>query len=261
MDFTWLSMLKLLVSIGCLSYASWRDFKAREVHDGVWMVMAVLAAPLTIIEVFMGAIPASSLLASAGMCFIIGLLAYRVGLFGGADAKALWCLGLALPIYVSFQPSILLGLSKLHNPFLAISTFNNTIVFSASTAIYMLLRNLLYKARGKPLFKGLEREPVFKKALALLTGYKVDPFKVHEGSYVFVMERLEGNRRRLKTFFKSESEEFGLTMEEKGKFKEDVWVAPALPLLIYMTVGLIVALLFGDLIWLAVVHSLAQFKL
>jgi archaeal preflagellin peptidase FlaK len=39
---------------------------------------------------------------------------------------------------------------------------------------------------------------------------------------------------------------------EAGKIDTYVWATPGLPLLIFLTLGLIVALLFGDLVWLLV---------
>jgi prepilin signal peptidase PulO-like enzyme (type II secretory pathway) len=35
-----------------------------------------------------------------------------------------------------------------------------------------------------------------------------------------------------------------------GKIDAEVWVTPGLPLLIFITVGLIIALVFGNLVWI-----------
>ena len=37
-----------------------------------------------------------------------------------------------------------------------------------------------------------------------------------------------------------------------GKISNRVWATPGLPMLIFVTIGLIVALLLGDLVWLLV---------
>ena len=39
---------------------------------------------------------------------------------------------------------------------------------------------------------------------------------------------------------------------EAGKIDGYVWATPGLPMLIFVTLGLIVALLFGDVVWLLV---------
>ena len=39
---------------------------------------------------------------------------------------------------------------------------------------------------------------------------------------------------------------------ENGKINDYVWATPGLPMLIFVTAGLIVSLLFGDIVWLLV---------
>jgi hypothetical protein len=39
---------------------------------------------------------------------------------------------------------------------------------------------------------------------------------------------------------------------EAGKIDANVWATPGLPMLIFVTLGLVAALLFGDIIWLLV---------
>ena len=39
---------------------------------------------------------------------------------------------------------------------------------------------------------------------------------------------------------------------EEGKIDGYVWATPGLPMLIFVTLGLIVALVFGDFVWLLV---------
>jgi prepilin signal peptidase PulO-like enzyme (type II secretory pathway) len=39
---------------------------------------------------------------------------------------------------------------------------------------------------------------------------------------------------------------------DAGKIGDHVWATPGLPMLIFVTIGLIVALLFGDLVWVFV---------
>ena len=39
---------------------------------------------------------------------------------------------------------------------------------------------------------------------------------------------------------------------DAGKIDAYVWATPGLPMLIFVTIGLIVALLFGDIVWLLV---------
>ncbi|MEM3442202.1 MAG: A24 family peptidase C-terminal domain-containing protein, partial [Candidatus Bathyarchaeia archaeon] len=44
---------------------------------------------------------------------------------------------------------------------------------------------------------------------------------------------------------------------ETGKISGDVWATPGLPMLIFVTAGLIAALLVGDIIWLIINFALS----
>ena len=39
---------------------------------------------------------------------------------------------------------------------------------------------------------------------------------------------------------------------EKGSIQDMIWTTPGLPMLIFITVGLIIALFFGDIIWILI---------
>jgi preflagellin peptidase FlaK len=39
---------------------------------------------------------------------------------------------------------------------------------------------------------------------------------------------------------------------DAGKIDADVWATPGLPMLIFLTIGLIIALSFGDIVWMLV---------
>ena len=238
---------RLAVVAACLSYASVRDVKDRAVGDLVWLAMAMAVAPAVAYEAHLGELPLTLVASSLSSCLLLGFIAYRLGLFGGADMMALWALGLALPDYPSSSWFPLLGVAQ---PILSLGVFNNTVALAASTAIYILLRNLAYKAGGRALFEGVEASSAVK-ALALLTGFKVRASRLDERSHVFILEEVEVGRRRLKVSFparRAERQRLGVGAEERRQLGEEVWVTPALPLIAYMLAGLAVALILGDLI-------------
>ena len=39
---------------------------------------------------------------------------------------------------------------------------------------------------------------------------------------------------------------------ETGKVQDIVWATPGLPMLIFITAGLIIALIFGDIVWICI---------
>jgi len=182
---------------------------------------------------------------------------FYAGAFGGADAKALMCLALALPNPVNppLVPSV-----KLFLPIFPFTVFSNAVLLAALTAVYALIRNLVWRLRkSAKLFSGLEDESFGHKIVALLTGYKVEPDTLEKSPHIYPLEDLatgqDGeNKRVLLMFPKDETRETIvarlLSARKEGKIQNGVWVTPGLPLLIFITAGLVIALFVGDLIWI-----------
>jgi preflagellin peptidase FlaK len=244
-----------------LLYASWSDYKTREVSNNVWILFAPLAFALTFAELFLFDF---SMFPYYGLCFALtsafAIILFYAGGFGGADAKALMCLALALPFY----PSVLLKplmneTSPIMNMFFPVTVFSNSVVLAALTAIYLLFHNIVWRWRtGKPLFEGEQKEaPIGKKLLVLVTGYKVHVEKLKEKWHVYPLEDVEETesetKRKLLILPKDEEREAIVKRLEKavkaGKIHEKVWTTPGLPMLIFITSGLIIALVYGDIVW------------
>jgi len=127
----------------------------------------------------------------------------------------------------------------------------------------MILRNLIQRATtGKKLFEGnLTTESIGKKILVMITGYKVTIAKLKEKWHVYPMEDIESDgedslKRKLVIVPKDEGRneivERLSNAVGTGKISDQVWATPGLPMLIFITIGSIVALLFGDLVWILV---------
>ena len=88
----------IVVSIGILVYASWKDYQSREVSNMVWVIWAPIALGLTLSQLLLYK-PANLLFfgIAVGVTFGLALLLFYAGGFGGADSKALMCIALALP--------------------------------------------------------------------------------------------------------------------------------------------------------------------
>ncbi len=239
-------------------YASWSDLKKREVSNKVWAILAPLAFALTFTQFFLFA---PDMLQIYAFSFIVtsavSVTLFYAGAFGGADAKALICLSLALPTPPTNLLQPLLGIVS---PLFPITVFCNAVLLAALTIFYALTRNLLWKYRtGKNLFEGFEEQSRSRKILAVLCGYKVNITEL-EGerhSYpledVLVGETGEAERRLLMFPSDEKKEEIVeriLEAKEKGKIGDEVWVTPGLPLLIFITAGLIIALILGDIIYI-----------
>ena len=251
---------RILLCVFVFAYASWSDWKAREVSNKVWLVMAPLAFLLTTVQ-FVLFNPSWLLLfvLSFGVTAGLSVALFYVGAFGGADAKALMCLALALPLY----PSVLLGVfpSNTSNVqiIFPITVFSNGVLLAALTVVYSVVRNCVWKLRSKQgLFEGLEGESVGRKVMAFLTGYKVNAAVLEKG-HVYPLEDISTKEsgeteRRLLIMPKDEKVEGiverVLSATREGRLPNEVWVTPGLPLLIFITIGLIVALVFGNIVWI-----------
>jgi preflagellin peptidase FlaK len=261
---------KVALSLTFLIYASWSDHKTREVSNRVWVVYAPLALFLSIAELLLyepSRLPFFGL--SFGITAVLALLLFYSGAFGGADAKALMCIALALPFSVEslFTPLVSGGVSPLSQTLFPLTIFSNAVLFAAATGIYMLFYQIVWhKKTGKKTFEGsLARESVGKKLIAMITGHKVSVSKLKEKWHVYPMEDAEEDgenppKRKLVVVPRDEGRDEIVARLSKaadsGRIDSYVWATPGLPMLVFITVGLIVSLVFGDVVWLLVSFAL-----
>lgn len=251
-------VFQVIVVFSFLLYASWSDIKSREVSNKVWALLGPIGLALSLIHIHLT--KSYSMLDNLGLSFLIttvmAIALFYLGFFGGADAKALICLSLSLPYYPNnaFTPFFVLI------PFLPVSVFINAVFSSVLVAFYALLRNMVWVGSGKSLFEGLESEPLSKKFMSLITGYKVKASDLENKSYLYPTEKIEETqegeiKRSFQVFVSAEADREAsvkkiMDFSKKGLVNE-VWATPGLPFLVFITVGLVVTLLFGDLVfWL-----------
>ena len=259
--------LRTATALLFLFYASWSDYKTREVSNTVWIFFAPLAFVLTFLEIYVYEFSELSLqLSLYGMCFGLtagfAIILFYSGGFGGADAKALMCLALALP----FHPENLIKPffvepSPISQTFFPMTIFSNSVLLAAATAIYMLLRNIFWRQKtGKKLFERGHGESFGKKLLVLVTGYKIPIDKLKEKWHLYPLEDVEnvenGLKRKLVLLPKDEGRDAIVERlskaVENGKIQNTVWATPGLPMLIFITLGLVIALFFGDIVWICI---------
>jgi len=252
-----LDFARVFLCLSVFAYASWRDWKAREVSNKVWLLMAPLAFALTTFQYIMFS---PHLLQFYVLSFAIttalSVALFYAGAFGGADAKALICLALALPsspnhLFQSNPPFV--------SPIFPVTVFSNGVLLAALTVVYAVLRNSVWRLRTRrKFFEGFENESAGRKILAFLTGYKVKAAVLEKGHMypledVVTKENGESERRLLVLPKDEKIEgivERILSATREGRLQNEVWATPGLPLLVFLTAGLIVALIFGDLVWI-----------
>src|SRR5690554_5172777 len=122
---------KILLSLAFLFYASWSDYKTREVTNRVWAVYAPTALILSVAEILIIEYDPLSKLALFGLSFgltaAFAIILFYSGGFGGADSKALMCIALALPFSTEtlFTPIFASGISPLSQTLFPLTIFTN----------------------------------------------------------------------------------------------------------------------------------------
>lgn len=95
-----------------------------------------------------------------------------------------------------------------------------------------------------------------RKILILLSGHKVSVADLEKKNYLIPLEDfnagLEKKRRLIAIPRDEEREKIVsrlLEARRDGQIEDDVWATPGLPMLVFITAGLIIALVFGDILW------------
>jgi len=259
-----IALLKIVLCAAALGLASAQDWRTREVSDVIWLAMGSCGATLTAVELSIDFSHFHLMVSvlSAALCFALGLGLYYLGFFGGADAKCLWCLGVALP----FNPLEKLGFDPFgpQNPIFSISIFDNSILMAVFLALGITLSNAVKRTK-RPLFTDNEERSFWKRLVAVTIGYRARISKVlKKKDFYFPLEEFvlrEGRvERRFRISARITDGDPHAALEElvrKGLVREDeeLWVSPAIPLIVNMTLGFFVSLLYGDLV-LAIVKGL-----
>lgn len=258
--YQWLESLRIFLSFSFLVLSSFFDLRSREVPNWVWMLFAPLGFASSFLQFYME--KENSFLVFWLLSFLVttglSLALFYLGLFGGADAKALICLSVAMPVYSSsLHPYF-----RVSNPIFSLSVFSNAVLGSSLLVFGIAGHNLfrLIQTRGK-LFEGLERESFWNKILVFMIGYRIDLDKLGRDSHHIPLEYFsEGEHgetiRHLRVSPRLAEEPFGKKHCFDGPFEMangKIWATPGLPFLVFVTIGFFVALFAGDVImWLAV---------
>ncbi len=256
---TRIEVASLLVRVGALLAASISDFKAREVPNKVWIGYGPPALLLFIARIVLSPTPwdtALLLLVSSLATLVVAFLLFQFGAMGGADSKALMCLGLALPVPPSVFPAFWQPPITLY-PF-PIGVLANSFLLSIASGFFILGRNLLRGVvGGQGLFRGFERDSILRKLMILFTSYKTSFNVLESRTFLFPAEQVEvtGSTpvRHLRLVSSAEEDRQKLlsTLESyksEGLFSDGVWVTPGLPHLVFLTSSLLMLLLGGDLL-------------
>lgn len=239
------------------------DLRTREVPNKVWLIYGPVGLTLTVARLLMEPSTVVATLISIAFTVAVSFALYYFGLWGGADTKALICLGLTLPI----APRILQSLMGYILPF-PITVLIVGYFCSGSVIVWLGLKNLLaYSHERSEIFAGLKDEPWWKKVLASVTGYRDSLSNLSKKVHLYPMEEVvedaHGPIRKFHLGFDTEADRDQIVSKfieslKKAGSPDRVWVNPGIPLLFFMLIGLIITLLVGDPIFSTVVMSASR---
>jgi len=214
---------RIILAISMLGLASFFDFRKREISDLVWIIFGALGAVLFIIEPVL-----IDALITTGFALIVAPFAifmWRIGFFGGADAFALITIAILAP-QITFGENIV-------TPF---TVMTNAALFSIIPLFVNAARNLIEILKKNNIFEGFQ-ESYSKRIIAMFVGYRAKNPK-----FSFSMEQQSGNVKKLSLSFKhAETSEYCT--------KPNTWVTPAIPYMLFITIGFLTQLIYGDLIF------------
>jgi len=233
--------LKYLVLLGALAFASYQDIRTREIDDKVWLIAGAIGALLTAYEALtVPSYQAFFALVSIGLTALLAFGVYFLGLYGGADAKALLVIAVTLPL----SPAV----SAPFSPFFPLTVLGNALLCSLVLIPACLVYNVAWSVtHRRPLFGGI-RAGALTKLGALFTGIKVKPKTARLVHFNLLEVNAEGapTSKGLRLFAKVTDEDEVKVIDENAEY---VWVTPAIPMIVFFLVGLVLAMLGADLIF------------
>ena len=96
----------------------------------------------------------------------------------------------------------------------------------------------LYRILNKEkIFEGFENEKLYRKIFALLIGYKTK--KIKKRFATSIEKNINGKKKFVFSLLENEIEFIE---------NENIWVTPSLPLIVFILIGYIVNILYGDIL-------------
>jgi preflagellin peptidase FlaK len=242
-----IDLIKLFICLIFLLYSCRSDLKTRTVPNELWGVVFVAALPLVIADALaQGASYIIYTAVSVVGIYVFVYVLFRLGAFGGADAKALIALSFIFPAF----PDITIlgcGLPLSGAPPLNIFAFS-TLVNAVLLTIIVPLGILAYNLCTLPV-----RE-IMEKPWYLIVGYRCGISDLKD-RHVRLIEDFECEGGEVRKKFTRR----GIDIDDpvlkrlehltsRGLIGKRVWVTPGLPFMIPITAGFVAAVVYGDLI-------------
>jgi preflagellin peptidase FlaK len=244
-------LLKVLVTIVILGYSCITDWKIRRAPNQLWYILGGIGLVFGLYGFWRNDFDLNFIIWFAvGVLFIYALvyIIFRVGGFGGADAKALIAMAIMFP--APMHPMLeLLGndfpaAGGIMSPVFGLTVLGNAVALNIVVPLGMLLYNLATTSPGE-----LMSNPV-----GAFTGYRARISEL-KGKHLRLMHHYDETDDKVSrhwVFKGSEIDDYAVDelakWEKAGKIGDKVWVTPKLPFLIPIALGFLVGVFYGDIL-------------
>ncbi len=242
-----IDLIKLFICLIFLLYSCRSDLKTRTVRNELWGVVFVAALPLVIADALaQGSGYILHTAVSVIGIYVFVYILFRLGAFGGADAKALIALSFIFPAFPAIT-AFGYGLPLSGTPPLdifAFSTLANAVLLTIVVPLGILAYNLCT----------LSLHEIVENPWYLIAGYKCKIPDLKD-RHVRLIEDFECEGGEVKKKFTRSG--VGIDdpvlkrldqLASRGLIGKRVWVTPGLPFMIPITAGFVSAVVYGDLI-------------
>jgi archaeal preflagellin peptidase FlaK len=244
-----LDILRVLVATLILGYSCVTDWKIRRAPNELWYLMGGIGAVLDLYAFWQNGFNVNFLVwLGAGILFIWALVffIFKVGGFGGADAKSLIAIAIMFPLY----PAITLAgidfplSSGIMSPVFALAVLGNAVALNLVVPLFMFLYNLVTTPAGE----------LVSNPIGSFTGYKTRIGEL-KGKHLRLMHDYDETDNKVQkhwVFKGTEIDDYSLgelsKWRDAGKIGDKVWVTPKLPFLIPITLGFLAGVFYGDIL-------------
>jgi preflagellin peptidase FlaK len=152
-----------LLAVPVFGWAAYRDIATRRVPNETWLPLVALGVLLLVVDVravldadaFRQRLFLIHLVVSLGLVAPLGYVFWRLGGFGGADAKAVMVLALLFPEFPRFfLPGEVLPLVRPPLGVFSLTILSNTVLVGLTYPLVLAVRNALRGHRSLVMFVG-----------------------------------------------------------------------------------------------------------
>lgn len=241
-----ISTLRILLTLGMLTYSSYEDIRIREVHDIVWILFGLPGLIIALFQMRQGVLGWRTFLLSISVSIIFSAVAWLAKLFGEADLLALIALTIIHPIRPQIPEPV--GLPGIIFP---LTVLTNSALIGASSAFIFLTKNLSLKLNGIVLFQSHETEGFIKKLTVLFTGSLTQVKQIRGPPFQYPLETIDQNKNRVLLTRPNINDDQEARKIFENFYQSDTkftWVSNTLPFLFVIFLGYLTSLFLGDII-------------